>query len=164
MFSSLDNIILGKQDPFNKKGERNPSNVSLWAYNCGGYALGTYSWYCPSYELRSWAGGRDEWYELDDYAMRIRTKRAVRWMLQDFHDLRVIVDLSEIERDEYAIAFRVSSDGDFHFIRQGTGRLWYHKPGGEKVQTMSEEEVFSDCWGGRYDGELILFAKKKNNA
>ena len=32
-------------DLFNRNGERNAFNTDQWYYNCGGYALGTFSWY-----------------------------------------------------------------------------------------------------------------------
>ena len=34
-------------DPFNTLGLRNINNTIKRYYNCGGYALGTFSWYWP---------------------------------------------------------------------------------------------------------------------
>ena len=34
-------------DPFNKNNNRNLRNTPRRHFNCGGYALGTFSWYCP---------------------------------------------------------------------------------------------------------------------
>ena len=34
-------------DPFNFLRNRNVRNTEKRTYNCGGYALGTFSWYCP---------------------------------------------------------------------------------------------------------------------
>lgn len=34
-------------DPFNFLRNRNVRNTEKITYNCGGYALGTFSWYCP---------------------------------------------------------------------------------------------------------------------
>ena len=36
-----------RTDPFNHNGKRNRSNTDTDDYNCGGFALGTYSWYAP---------------------------------------------------------------------------------------------------------------------
>ena len=36
-----------QDDPFNKNNKRNVRNTERNTYNCGGYALGTFSWYCP---------------------------------------------------------------------------------------------------------------------
>lgn len=35
-------------DPLNMRGSRNIRNTDKADYNCGGYALGTFSWYLPS--------------------------------------------------------------------------------------------------------------------
>lgn len=35
------------EDSFNLGGRRNQSNTACPAYNCGGFALGTFSWYVP---------------------------------------------------------------------------------------------------------------------
>lgn len=150
-----------KRDPFNNQNRRNGFNTDRDDYNCGGFALGTYSWYIPDPD-GSWFGFRC--YDLDEEDMEEVTVRAVEKMLLDFPDLRVISTLAEIQANEYGIAFRVSSDGDFHFCKQFTGNLWYHKPGRSKIRSITEEEVLSADWYGRYDGKLFLFAKKKNNA
>ena len=34
-------------DEFNERGTRTRENVETWKFNCGGYALGTYNWFCP---------------------------------------------------------------------------------------------------------------------
>ena len=35
-------------DPFNFLRNRNVRNTEKRTYNCGGYALDTFSWYCPT--------------------------------------------------------------------------------------------------------------------
>ena len=35
------------KDWLNRSGLRNADNTDIDLYNCGGYALGTYSWYMP---------------------------------------------------------------------------------------------------------------------
>ena len=34
-------------DPLNNQKTRNIKNSNRYNYNCGGYALETFSWYCP---------------------------------------------------------------------------------------------------------------------
>ena len=44
-YENEDNIDY--DDFFNIKRTRNEENTDIEYYNCGGYALETYSWYCP---------------------------------------------------------------------------------------------------------------------
>ena len=155
MFSERSKDKFGA-DLYNLNRTRNPLNTSHWDYNCGGYALGTISWYLPS---RDFVWGF--WEEWTDETIQELIKEAVRVMLEDFADLRVIQRLGEVRHDEYAIAFRISSDGDFHYIRQGKARTWTHKCGGGSIRTMTRWEVFNTDWNNRYDGPIVLFAKKR---
>lgn len=89
---------------------------------------------------------------------------AVTQMVRDFSDrnLRIINEISELGQGEYAIAFRLSSDGDFHYIKRNLIGRWYHKRGASaEILYMSTDEVFHSEWCGRYDGPIILLAIKK---
>lgn len=154
MFSGASRRRFG-YDLFNHQKTRNATNTDQYDYNCAGFALGTFSWYCPSYDEDTW-GYFEEWsWEF----MQEVTQLAVNKMLRDFANLRLIHSMREIRPDEYAVAFRVSSDGDFHYVRQIEGDVWQHKPGGGYIRFMEETEVFSEGWcNDRYDGPLILFA------
>lgn len=159
MFSnwSMENFA---SDLFNLNRNRNEKNTSQWDYNCGGYALGTFSWYLPNDERhrkKFWGSSKHHTYR----RMRIITRSCVKWMLKDFNDLRLINKLSEVQYDEYAIAFRVSSDGDFHYIKQNSLCSWTHKCGASNIRTITQWEVFNTNWNNRYNGPIILFAKKK---
>ena len=156
MFSPSSHRNFG-DDLFNVNRMRNSINTEECLYNCGGYALGTFSWYLPSCTEHTW-GVWEDW-EMDE--MQAITENAVAFMLNDFADLRVIDHLSEVRHDEYAIAFRVSSDGDFHYIKQGKSRTWTHKCGGGTIRTMTRWEVFYTNWNYRYNGPIVLFAKKR---
>lgn len=148
------------EDPLNHKGLRNARNTSFFKYNCAGYALGTISWYLPTDEND---GDYYPWGDFFSWGEMVEvTEQSVNRMLKDFPDLRVIENLNEVHHDEYAIAFRVSSDGDFHYVRQTHGRTWTHKMGGSSIRSMTRWEVFHTGWHyGRYDGPIVLFAKKK---
>lgn len=159
MFSSRSQRLFG-DDLFNSNRERNADNTDELDYNCGGYALGTFSWYLPSHLTYShW----ENWFgdEIDEDDLEAITDLAVEAMLEDFADLRLIDRLDEVRHDEYAIAFRVSSDGDFHYIKQGRSRFWTHKCGASRIFTMTRWEVFNTEWCHRYDGPIVLFAKKR---
>lgn len=157
MFSNRSIRIYG-DDLFNRKGARNVENTEEVTYNCGGYALGTFSWYLP-HSGHIWGGGSAHW---SMEKMERITAECVEQMLEDFSDLRVISDLREVKRSEYAIAFRVSADGDFHYARHSRFQTWTHKQGAWWIGTMTRKEVLTTNWcGGRYNGPLVLFAKKR---
>ena len=157
MFSNRSIELYG-DDLFNRNGTRNEKNTKEGTYNCGGYALGTFSWYLPHSE-DVWDGMFAHW---DVEKIERITAECVEQMLKDFSDLRVISDLREVKRSEYAIAFRVSADGDFHYARHSRFQTWKHKQGAWWIGTMTRKEVLTTNWcGGRYNGPLVLFAKKR---
>lgn len=142
------------RDTFNLKGERNIRNTDKHEYNCGGYALGTFSWYEPFKRGECFNLDFDSWYQACE-----NTERCVAVMLEEFKKLRRIESLEEVSSTETAIAFRISWDGDFHFVRRAKNHCWYHKRGNTpQILTMRTETVLSSVWCGRYDGPLVLFA------
>ena len=67
----------------------------------------------------------------------------------------------EIEKNEYAIAYRISSDGDFHFMKKARTR-WHHKRGSmSTILTESEDNVLNSIWCDRYDGPIVLMAMRR---
>lgn len=158
----LATIETQKTDPLNNGGARNIRNTPKRSYNCGGFALECYSWYCP----RPARSSRFSYGFFTDKEAKEKTKRSVQCMLADFPDLRVISSLDEVRPDEYAILFRHSSDGDFHFLKRGKNGVWYHKMGGSRfIEIIPKSEIFN-YWGmwGRYDGPIVIFAKKRKTA
>lgn len=145
MFNSYSEKEYG-EDCFNHKHERNIRNTDKFSYNCAGYALETFSWYIPL------TSGKNKSYYYNT---------MIQAMLKDFPDLRIIKKISDLQFDEYAIAFR-TSDYDLHFIKRARNGHWFHKMGWEsKIRTMKEKEVFGKEWmDGNYNSEITLFAKK----
>lgn len=155
-------------DPFNKQNNRSVKTTPRNTYNCGGYALGLFSWYCPH-------NPEDEAYLRDydcmgyDYGFRnreeawIKTMYAVSKMVLDFEgNLRMITDLAQLQKSERVVAFRLSSDGDFHYVKKCYNGKWQHKRGSSyPIYTMTQNEVFNTDWCGRYDGPIVLLAIKK---
>jgi hypothetical protein len=83
-------------------------------------------------------------------------------MLEVFKDkLRVIEDLHELKKNEYAIAYRMGAE-DFHFMRRKRNGHWYHKMGMCTIQPILKEDVFSPCWyndwGDEYNSRIVLLA------
>jgi len=134
-------------DKLNRQRIRNIHNTGKYSYNCGGYALNTFSWYCPS--------DKDE----RVCALNNTLEECVNTMLKDFSDLRCINNLNEVRDGEYALAFRLS-DFDFHYVKRGLNNVWRSKMGGSQyITTMKEYEVLNEEWFPDYDGEIQLFAK-----
>ena len=151
--------IIDEDDGLNENHHRNINNTYKRAYNCGGYALGTFSWYCPNSEEE--ADMWDDW-DMSPERMEEVTEVCVDHMLDDFADLRVIYSINQVRADEYCIAFRVSSDGDFHYAKLSKNGRWYHKKGASpNIDTMTTSEIFGTDWCSRYDGPIVLFAKQR---
>lgn len=151
-----------KDDPFNRNNRRNINNTPKENYNCGGYALGTFSWYCPHAEEDDSWGSYDYSFDTREEAW-IKTMYAVSKMVLDFEGkLHMIKSLDQLnEATERVVAFRLSSDGDFHYIKKGLNG-WYHKCGASRyIRRMSEHDVFYTNWNNRYDGPIVLLAIKK---
>lgn len=143
-------------DPYNLGNTRTVHNTSTIEYNCGGYALGTFSWYCPyPTSLGFYSCG----YRNREEAWK-KTMYLVGFMLNDFCGrLRVIQDLADLAPHEYAIAFRVSADGDFHYVKQHMDGQWTHKRGASsQIHSMSTSEVLYTDWCHRYAGPVVLLA------
>lgn len=148
------------KDPLNRMGKRTVRNSSKLAYNCAGYALKCFSWYCPQ---------ADENTPEDYYAFETETEawektiNAVEVMLNDFPTLRMVHSLNEVRPDEYAILFRLSHDGDFHYLRRDHDNHWRHKMGNSReIETIKTTEIW-EPWGtfGRYDGPIVILAKQR---
>ena len=155
MFCCYDEI-LNNRDLFNNERARNVHNTNTRFYNCAGYALGTFSWYCPYDDYDPFS------LVCDSNTLEVVTKLTVSHMLKDFEGkLRVISSLEELRKDEYAIAYRVSSDGDFHFMKKARTR-WHHKRGSmSTILTESEGNVLNSIWCDRYDGPIVLMAMRR---
>ena len=148
--------ILNNRDLFNNERARNIHNTNTRFYNYAGYALGTFSWYCPydDYDIFSLLCDSDELEEI--------TKQTVSYMLKDFKGhLRLIRSVDEVQENEYAIAYRVSSDGDFHFMKK-MANGWHHKRGGTAhIYIETEDYVLNEIWCDRYDGPIALMAMRR---
>ena len=145
------------KDPMNLLKNRNIHNTCKTNYNCGGYALGTFSWYCPHSEKQH--GYYDTYSEESLFE---QVMGHVKIMLAEFPTLRIIYALEEASENEEVIAFRLSNY-DFHFMVRKANKRWYHKRGScPFIYSITEEEVFSDCWMPDYDSPIVLMAMKKD--
>lgn len=149
-------------DPYNKQRTRNIHNTPHREFNCGGYALNTMSWYVP---LRGFGYAYKN--QLEN---KLKIAALVEAMCLEFDDLREIHDVKELQKDEYAIALRITPASeyvhDFHFMRRGDNGVWYQKQGNTHgIKAVPKDVVFSACWYAdemtSYMGEIALLAKKK---
>lgn len=131
-------------------------------YNCGGYALGTYTWVMPisDWDLNPFNLVCDYY---DEKEMREVTDYCLNVLLNEIEELRVLQSQDDdLLENEVLIAFRISNDGDFHFMRQEKNEnFWRHKRGNKPC-----EKFYGDIykpWFDRYDGPLIFFALYEEN-
>lgn len=166
-------------DPFNRNGKRNRSNTDTDAYNCGGFALGTYSWYVP-YRSDEQMNIYDRWDNIqmcldvaedaDNTADRIDARETVhicvvsllnlfvKRILEDFPSVRRVQTFKEIKPDERIILFRIGAD-DFHFIVSFDHKHWWHKYGCNYIEELCEDEVLDTEWAnGRYFSPIAILA------
>ena len=134
----------------------NISTLNRYAINCASYALGIKDWLNFPEEL-VYNGEKDINKKLRDYTDVILKLPFVRQ----------ISSVDDLNKDEYAIAFKCSFN-DFHFIKRCSNGIWKEKCGScPTLFNRSRDYVFSKVWLGRdfitkYDSDTVLFAVKKN--
>lgn len=150
-------------DRLNSKRLREMKNTPRTEFNCGGYALDTFSWYQPFSRNDGMLDNVIE--RFDDFEDALNY--TVEYMLKEFKGkLRLINNLNELQENEEAVAYRIEEDtwgADFHYVRRKRNGSWYGKLGAcPIIHRYTEEEVFdyeSEAWCfGRYNSEMILFA------
>lgn len=145
-------------DIYNINGKRTNRNVENWQFNCGGYALETYSWICPYDTEEDSDRLFDDWYS--DMSSDEKLEETVEWMLERVPDLRRVNGVEDLEDDEYLIAYKCGRS-DFHYCKRLPNGQWWHKMGSSRTRRIAEHKVYSDTWlGGKYDSETAFFAKK----
>lgn len=109
-----------REDWLNRRGLRNADNTDIDMYNCGGYALRTYSWYMPYPDYFDRADIEDiviDGYLCGESYAEITRKLLdifEQKMLEDFSDLKpVAADYIETSNEEL-IAFRIFFDIEFY--------------------------------------------------
>lgn len=183
-------ILTPEEDFYNSKRTRNKYNTDTDDYNCGGYALETYSWYYPYDEeeaedmvlenkfITNFKNGMTT-QENYDYFM----SRFVKRILSDFEDrIRLVKKDSVLFGTERLIAFKFFfhpydeergfknlSDVhfDFHFrFFDDNWEKWVEKCGlgelkfCEVDEDWNEIDVDWDCGFNLYDSDTVYFAFK----
>lgn len=151
-------LLLNKNDKsyLNLDKERNEQNMDAFDYNCGGYALGTFTWIL----LDSFNHGEDLEFEddetedemIEDIELYVDDleEECVKELVENFAGLvRPISVISELKEDEYAVLFRVSYDGDgyiddFHFVKRHHDGHYSHKPGNAPIVEFEGNPFYGD--------------------
>lgn len=165
------------EDEYNVNGKRNRKNTEREDYNCGGYALQTFSWILPCEDEDECSELYDldiDWEEEEDNIdeeslnrfFNRSAERGAEWMLDNIPNLRQVSSPDEkLEEGEWLIGFKVGmgcGDGDFHYIKRTPSGRFYHKPGASRVRRMGKKEALSDNWcDGKYTSKTIWLARKK---
>ena len=155
-------------DYLNKKKKRNEKNTTIHSYNCGGYALRTYSWYQPYNDEEDFVWDLGNLYMGEEELARGALESCVDYMLEEFgEDLRVVADGEYDPQTEELIAFRTSTDDetdsydwpdfDFHFKVFRDGK-WMEKCGTEEIREADPDNWIIGCYV--YNSDTVYLAHK----
>ena len=149
-------------DPLNKRGSRNIRNTDKADYNCGGYALGTFSWYLPSRT-------REEYSDIMGYAdigdMDTALTLAAEAIVSELPSWSIVPFTLVMERKYSPKAYEVVAmrfcNYDFHFWKLGRNWNWYDKMG---CRGQINRHAFNDArnvWNDRYDSSVVCFIRAR---
>ena len=149
-------------DPFNTLGLRDVSNTTKRYYNCGGYALGTFSWYWPGRteeehdEIMEYAEAED-W----ENALKLATEAIINelsgWSVVP---LNLVMERKYSPKEYEVVAMRFC-DCDFHFWKLGRNWNWYDKMGSAGWIDRHAFEDVRRVWCYRYDSPIVCFIRTR---
>lgn len=143
---------------YNRYNHRTSKNTPYQAYNCYGYAFGTYLWE-DFFDFQEMVGDC----EFDDELDELLDYLANESVLTTFPDY-CIIDKDEVDRHKEVVAMRLGYN-DFHFMVKHKNGQWYEKRGATaNIHRVPRRVVFSDSWGsgcafGNYTSKIIFFAR-----
>ena len=162
--------------------EKNSRKSDRRYYNCGGFALRTYTWFYPyaclgeNHNLKEleeeeqlsddihnfWDGCEDYNYD-DEDVYNDFAQKLVDNMIKAFEGkMRQVLNTKDVKPNERLVAFRFG-ESDFHYMIKGRkGHQWHSKMGGSvHIDTYPEEFVlFDPDWNGCYYSNTFLLAVK----
>lgn len=149
-------------DPFNTSGLRNINNAIKRYYNCGGYALGTFSWYWPGRteeehdEIMKHAETED-WENALELATEAIVNELPGWTIVP---LALVMERKYSPKDYEVVALRFCNN-DFHFWKLGRNWNWYDKRGNtEWINRHAFKDVLH-AWWCRYDSPIVCFIRMR---
>ena len=142
--------------------DTNNSIVTAVQYdcNCMSYALGVYDdWLALNAFEHSYCD--DDQDEIDyDYMYDVFVECCSE-LEMNYNVRRISGPEATLNDNERMIAFRIGAD-DFHFARRNSDGIWTHKPGGNTIREMTEEELLGEEWSDYrvfpYVSEVAFFA------
>ena len=149
-------------DPLNMRGSRNIRNTDKADYNCGGYALGTFSWYLPSRTREEYTDimGHADIGDMDT-ALTLAAEAIVNelpgWSVVP---LALVMERKYSPKDYEVVALRFCYY-DFHFWKLGRNWNWYDKMGDCR---QINRHAFNDVrhkWNDRYDSPVVCFMRAR---
>ena len=149
-------------DPLNMLGLRNIRNTDKADYNCGGYALGTFSWYLPS-------GTREEYTDIMGHAdiddMDTALTLAAEAIVNELPGWSVVPFALVMERKyspkDYEIVAMRFCYYDFHFWKLGHNWNWYDKMGCRRQINRHAFNDVRNVWNDRYDSPVVCFMRAR---
>lgn len=149
-------------DPLNMRGSRNIRNTDKADYNCGGYALGTFSWYLPSRTREEYTDimGHADIGDMDT-ALTLASEAIVNelpgWSVVPF---ALVMERKYSPKDYEIVAMRFCYY-DFHFWKLGRNWNWYDKMGcREQINRHAFDDV-RNVWNDRYDSSVVCFIRAR---
>ena len=150
-------------DPLNMLCSRNIHNTDKADYNCGGYALGTFSWYLPSRTREEYTGimGYADIGDMDT-ALTLAAEAIVA-ELPDWSvvPLALVMERKYSPKDYEIVAMRFCFY-DFHFWKLGRNWNWYDKMGScRRIGRHAFNDVRRYEWNGCYDSPVVCFIRAR---
>ena len=149
-------------DPLNKRGSRNIRNTDKADYNCGGYALGTFSWYLPSRTRKEYTDimGHADIGDMDT-ALTLASEAIVNelpgWSIVPF---TLVMERKYSPKDYEVVAMRFCYY-DFHFWKLGRNWNWYDKMGCCGRINRHAFNAVRNVWNDRYDSPVVCFIRAR---
>lgn len=149
-------------DAFNILGLRNVNNTIKRYYNCGGYALGTFSWYHPGRTIEEYNkimkyAEAEDWNNALELAAGAIIKELSGWSIVPFN-LVMERKYSPIQYEIVAMRF---SYRDFHFWKLGRNWNWYDKMGDTDWINRHAFKDVHDVWCGHYNSPIVCFIRMR---
>ena len=149
-------------DPLNMLGSRNIRNTDKADYNCGGYALGTFSWYLPSRTREEYTDimGHADIGDMDT-ALTLASEAIVNelpsWSVVP---LALVMERKYSPKDYEIVAMRFCYY-DFHFWKLGRNWNWYDKMGCRRQINRHAFNDVRNVWNDRYDSPVVCFIRAR---
>ena len=135
-------VVYGAKDPLNIFGKRNLENTDMFDYNCGGFALGTFSWYlpCPRH-----ADHKNYFGFLSAQEAEKKTEKCVQFMLAEVPGLRRLRSKDDHLMAIFTLCGIAMGSGSTSGATETLLKLWTRMKYSAKTGATSTTAPLS-CW------------------